>query len=107
MGAWIETFCGQLISFNNFYYCRWENAKAMLLRRVISFIHLSRSFFFICLNVFFILMADVTDRNRSIDSVRIILTGNDFDQMPEIMRTNVNVVKIIRENDVVSKIKTA
>ena len=79
----------------------------MLLRRVISFIHLSRSFFFICLNVFFILMADVTDRNRSIDSVRIILTGNDFDQMPEIMRTNVNVVKIIRENDVVSKIKTA
>ena len=51
-------------------------------------------------------MADVTDRNRSIDSVRMILTGNDFDQMPEIMRTNVNVVKIIRENDVVSKIKT-
>ena len=44
-------------------------------------------------------MADVTDRNRSIDSVRMILTGNDFDQMTGVMRTNVNVVKIIREND--------
>ena len=83
------------------------NAKTKLQRRLISFIHLSRSFFFICLNVFFILMADVTDRNRSIDSVRMILTGNDFDQMPGVMRANVNVVKIIRENDVVSKIKTA
>ena len=29
----------------------------------------------------------------------MILTGNDFDQMTGIMRANVNVVKIIREND--------
>ena len=32
----------------------------------------------------------------------MILTGNDFDQMTGIMRANVNVVKIIRENDVFS-----
>ena len=36
----------------------------------------------------------------------MILTGNDFDQMTGIMRANVNVVKIIRENDVVSCIES-
>ena len=33
----------------------------------------------------------------------MILTGNDFDQMTGVMRANVNVVKIIRENDGFSK----
>ena len=36
----------------------------------------------------------------------MILTGNNFDQMTGILRANVNVVKIIRGNDVFSIKKT-
>ena len=54
----------------------------------------------------FILFYKLRDNNLSLIIPEMILTGNDFDQMTGIMRANVNVVKIIRENDVVSKIKT-